>query len=66
MLTGAVSSQQDALREGVADLVLQLHLPGIGLLDFERVRPVARAGYDASVDAIAEWAATRPELRGAA
>jgi predicted acylesterase/phospholipase RssA/CRP-like cAMP-binding protein len=59
MLTGAVRNQQQAIDDGAVDLLLPLHLPGIPLLDFERVRPVAEAGYQASRDAVAAWAEAR-------
>jgi predicted acylesterase/phospholipase RssA/CRP-like cAMP-binding protein len=62
MLTGAVRTQQEALRDGGVNLLLPLHLPGIGLLEFERVRPVAQAGYEASRETIAAWAAAQPWL----
>lgn len=62
MLTGAVHNQHRALREGVVDLMLQLHLSGVGLLEFERVREVAQVGYDDSIGQIAEWTPTQPWL----
>ncbi|HEY3485329.1 MAG TPA: cyclic nucleotide-binding domain-containing protein, partial [Ilumatobacteraceae bacterium] len=52
MLTGAVRNQQEAVRDGSVDLMLQLHLPGVGLLDFASVHTVAKAGYDSSIDQI--------------
>jgi predicted acylesterase/phospholipase RssA/CRP-like cAMP-binding protein len=65
MLTGAVHNQQRSLRDGVVDLLLQLDLPGVGLLDFERVQEVAQIGYDDAVVRIREWAATQPWRGGA-
>lgn len=62
MLTGAVRNQQTAMRDGTIDLLLRLHLPGIGLLEFDRVAEVSQAGYDASIDKIREWASTRAWL----
>jgi predicted acylesterase/phospholipase RssA/CRP-like cAMP-binding protein len=62
MLTGAVRNQQEAIGDGAVDLLLPLHLPGVALLDFERVRPVAEAGYEAASGPIAAWAATQPQL----
>jgi predicted acylesterase/phospholipase RssA len=64
MLTGAVRNQNDALRDEAVDLMLQLHLPGIGLLDFDRVRDVAQAGEDASLPQIRQWASEQPWLAG--
>ena len=66
MLTGAVHNQQRSLRDGVVDLLLQLDLPGVGLLEFERVQEVAQIGYDDSVERIREWAAAQPWCGGAA
>jgi predicted acylesterase/phospholipase RssA/CRP-like cAMP-binding protein len=62
MLTGAVRNQKASMEDGSIDLVVAMHLPGIALLDFERCRGVARAGYEASVQTVSEWAAARPEL----
>jgi predicted acylesterase/phospholipase RssA len=62
MLTGAVRNQKASMEDGSIDLVVAMHLPGIGLLDFERSREVADAGYEASVETVSEWAAARSEL----
>jgi len=62
MLAGAVRNQKDSMQDGSIDLLLTLHLSGVGLLDFERSREVARSGYDAAVATVREWAETRPEL----
>ena len=53
------------MRDGDVDLLLQLDLPGVGLLDFERVQEVAQIGYDNAVVPIREWAATQPWRGGA-
>ncbi|MEO1065446.1 MAG: hypothetical protein AAFZ07_28860 [Actinomycetota bacterium] len=37
-----------------------MHLPDVGLLEFEAVRRGAEGGYRATVDAVTEWAADRP------
>ncbi len=65
MLTGAVRNQKASMEDGSIDLVVAMHLPGIGLLDFERSREVADAGYEASKQTVREWAVTRPELHRA-
>jgi predicted acylesterase/phospholipase RssA/CRP-like cAMP-binding protein len=57
MLTGAVHNQRDAMRAGVVDLLVTMDLPGVALLDFERVRAVAEAGYQSAKPAIDRWAA---------
>ena len=63
MLTGAVSHQREAISAGVVDLMVNMHLPGIGLLEFDRVDDVARAGYDRSRPMVAEWASGQSWLR---
>ncbi len=63
MLTGAVRNQKASMADGSIDLLVAMHLPGIGLLDFERSREVTEAGYEASVDIVTEWAAARTDLR---
>jgi hypothetical protein len=55
MLTGAVRHQRQAMQGDSIDLLLELHLPGIGLLEFGRVREVAQAGYDAALPRIRTW-----------
>jgi len=62
MLTGAVRNQKASMQDGSIDLLLTLHLPGVGLLEFDRSREVADAGYEASKPTIRQWATTRPEL----
>jgi predicted acylesterase/phospholipase RssA/CRP-like cAMP-binding protein len=55
MLTGAVHHQREALQRDV-DLLITMNLPGVGLLEFERTRDVAKIGYDSAKVAIDEWA----------
>jgi predicted acylesterase/phospholipase RssA len=62
MMTGSVRNQRESMQAGSVDLLVTMHLPGIGMLEFERTREVAEAGYEASKDRVAEWAATRTEL----
>ena len=63
MLTGAVSHQRETMSEGVVDLMITMHLPGIGLLEFDRVDSVSRAGYDRSHPLVTEWASGQSWLR---
>jgi predicted acylesterase/phospholipase RssA/CRP-like cAMP-binding protein len=62
MMTGSVRNQRESMEAGSVDLLVTMHLPGIGMLEFERTREVAEAGYAASKDTVAAWAATRTEL----
>jgi predicted acylesterase/phospholipase RssA/CRP-like cAMP-binding protein len=58
MLAGSVHNQKEALRGDAVDLLVQLDLPGVSLLDFERVAEVAEAGYQAARETVAQWAAS--------
>ena len=62
MLTGAVHNHQAVMRDGVVDLLLQLQLPGVGLLEFDRVHEVAGVGYRDARNSITEWADAQPWL----
>ena len=62
MLTGSVRNQRTSMQDGAVDLVVTMHLPGVGLLDFERAREVAAMGYTSSSEEIAAWAADRADL----
>jgi hypothetical protein len=66
MLAGALHNQRAALKEGVIDLHVTMDLPGIALLDFERVRAVARAGYESARPAIEQWASEQRWMRAPA
>lgn len=57
MLAGSVHNQKAALRGDAVDLLVQLDLPGVSLLDFERVAEVAETGYRASRETVEQWAA---------
>lgn len=59
MLTGSVINQRAAMRDGAVDLLIELDLPGIGLLEFERLGPIAASGHRASIEQIRSWAATQ-------
>jgi predicted acylesterase/phospholipase RssA len=62
MLAGSVHNQKVSLRGDAVDLLVSLDLPGVSLLDFERVEEIAAEGYQASVDVVAEWASSRTWL----
>jgi predicted acylesterase/phospholipase RssA/CRP-like cAMP-binding protein len=61
-LTGAVRDQNASMQDGSIDLLLTMHLPGVGLLEFERAREVAALGYDSAVADVQAWADTRVDL----
>ncbi len=64
MLTGSVHNQRSSMRDDSVDLMLPLSLPGVGLLEFERIRPIAQVGYESSIAAIREWVESVPHLVG--
>ncbi|MEJ7801388.1 MAG: hypothetical protein WKF60_12770, partial [Ilumatobacter sp.] len=64
MLTGSVHNQRSSMSDDSVDLLLLLSLPGVGLLEFERTRPIANVGYESSIDQIREWVQTVPHLVG--
>ena len=65
MLAGSVRNQRDVLSGQLVDLLVSMHLPGIGLLEFERTREVAAKGYDAALPIVEEWSRSRPWVRHA-
>lgn len=56
-IVAALRDRHRLVRDGVADLVLDLDLRGHGLLDFGAVGPIAEAGYEAAMPRIAAWCA---------
>jgi predicted acylesterase/phospholipase RssA len=55
MILASMRDRDRVVVSGDADLYLDLDLRGVGLLDFERVRPVADAGYEAALPRIRDW-----------
>jgi len=47
------------LEEGLPDFYRNIHVRGVGLLDFEKVRPVAKIGYEDAIEPLREWVANR-------
>lgn len=63
-IVAALRDRHRLVRDGVADLVLDLDLRGHGLLDFESVEPIAQAGYEAAMPRLAAWCADPDESNG--
>lgn len=59
-IAASVRERDRQVRENRADLYLQMPLRGIGLLEFERAREVADAGYAAAESAIKTWWSEHP------
>lgn len=55
MITGSVRDRDRALANDGVDCHLDLDLPGVGLLDFERVAEVATRGYEAARPRLEAW-----------
>lgn len=55
MIAGSVREQSRMLARGDVDVYLDLDLRGVSLLDFENVRPVVQAGYDAAMPQLEAW-----------
>lgn len=57
MIAGSIRERSRVLERGDIDLYLDLDLRGISLLDFEKVAPVAQAGYEAAMPRLEAWLA---------
>jgi predicted acylesterase/phospholipase RssA len=54
LVAGSVRDRDRLIEDGTVDWYLDLDLPGVALLDFERVAEIAGRGYDAAAPRIAE------------
>jgi predicted acylesterase/phospholipase RssA len=59
VLASSLKRHQD-LERGVADLYLNLHLEGIGILQFDAQQEAAQLGYEGAIGPLREWLAQRP------
>ena len=55
MLVGADSTRQRLLRDGLADLYINIHMRGIGMLEFDAVDPVQELGYEQAGAVVRQW-----------
>jgi predicted acylesterase/phospholipase RssA/CRP-like cAMP-binding protein len=62
MLVGAMAAREQALDSAGVDLLLELHIRGVSLLDFDDVHAVSQEGYDLAIPRIEEWLASRSTL----
>jgi predicted acylesterase/phospholipase RssA len=60
-LVAAMRDRDRYIKDGLADLYLDLDLHGWGLLAFDAVAEVARRGYELAAPRIEKWLATREE-----
>jgi predicted acylesterase/phospholipase RssA len=57
MFIGAGTSRQQMVREGLADLYIDIHLRKVGLLQFDEVRPIEELGYAQGIERLRGWLA---------
>lgn len=57
LMVGSASARERALEANLADLYLNIHVRGVGLLQFEAVEKAAKIGYEESIGALREWLA---------
>ena len=56
MLVGADSMRNRMLRDGLADLYLNINVAGTGMLRFDIVDPSVEKGYKSALEPLREWA----------
>jgi hypothetical protein len=49
-------------RDGTADLYLDIEMPGVGLLEFEKMTSTISRGYTSARPLLEAWKASRPEF----
>ncbi len=59
MIVGASLARRQMLRDELADFYLNIHVRGVSMLDFKRVRKVAALGYQESLEPLREWVEKR-------
>jgi predicted acylesterase/phospholipase RssA len=55
MFVGSEGARSEMLRDGLADLYLNIKASGIGFLRFDQVERVATIGYEAAYDPLRNW-----------
>lgn len=58
LITASVNRREQILGDGTIDCYLDLDMRGVGLLDFDEVRSVADAGYEAAMPRLEAWLAS--------
>ena len=62
MVVGSMRDRDRLVKEGVADLYLDLDLRGVGMLEFEAVDRVADIAYEAAMPQVEAWLEHDPEV----
>jgi predicted acylesterase/phospholipase RssA/CRP-like cAMP-binding protein len=55
MITGSMGHREMVVAEGMADLLLDLDMRGVGLMEFDRVVDVAAKGYEVAMPRLEAW-----------
>jgi len=66
MMVGSGHSRERLLEQDEADFYRNIHVHGVGMLQFEALEEAAEVGYRESIGPLREWLASRPDLLPAA
>ena len=55
MFVGSDGARAEMLRDGLADLYLNIRTSGVGFLQFDQMEKAAGIGYQAAIDPLREW-----------
>ncbi len=61
MIVGSTQARDNMLQQELADLYLNIHVPGVGMLQFEAIEKAAQIGYDNAIEPLRKWAESRKE-----
>ncbi len=59
MIVGSNQAREQMLQQGLADLYLNIHVRGVGMLELDAVEKAAKIGYDCAIEPIRKWLASR-------
>lgn len=59
MMVGSNQARDNMLQQELADLYLNIHVRGVGMMQFKAVDMAAQCGYESAIGPLREWAASR-------
>jgi len=59
MMVGSNQARDKMLQQELANLYLNIHVHGVGILQFDAVEKAAQIGYDSVIGPLREWVASR-------
>ncbi len=59
MMVGSTQARDHMLQQELADLYLNIHVPGVGMLQFEAIEKAVQIGYDSAIEPLRKWAVSR-------